>query len=178
MSNRIKIATTAVVIALLCGCAVTSDQMPVEQPKTERVVDYSTLFEEPGAIGESNVKAIPIRIELPDVHFDLDSFSILPHERKLLAEYSNRIREIPDVKVVVEGHTDERGTTEYNLALGQRRADAVLYMMKGLGMDLKQFRSLTYGEEKPLDPRPTAAAYALNRRVHFVLFVIQEQPVK
>jgi peptidoglycan-associated lipoprotein len=177
MSNRIKIATIAVMITLLVGCAVTSDQMPVTAPATA-VIDYSTLFDEPGEIRESDVKVTPVRIELPDVHFDLDSFSILLHERALLVGYSDRIRAIPGVSVVVEGHTDERGTTEYNLALGQRRADAVLYLMKGLGMDLKQFRSLSYGKENPLDPRQTSAAYALNRRVHFVLFIIQEQPVK
>jgi peptidoglycan-associated lipoprotein len=72
-----------------------------------------------------------------------------------------------DIKIEVQGHADERGTTEYNLVLGQRRADAVVNYMVSKGVPGSRIRSVSYGEERPLDPATTEVAWAMNRRAEF-----------
>jgi peptidoglycan-associated lipoprotein len=69
--------------------------------------------------------------------------------------------------IVVEGHCDERGTAEYNLALGERRANAAAKFLVDMGIDAKRIKSISYGEELPLDPGHNEDAWARNRRAHF-----------
>jgi peptidoglycan-associated lipoprotein len=106
---------------------------------------------------------------LEDVHFDFDKYNIRPDARLILKRNYQVLQGAPGAEVFVEGHCDERGTVEYNLALGQRRANAARDYLISLGMDAGQVSTVSYGEERPLDPRQTEDAWAKNRRCHFVI---------
>ncbi len=104
-----------------------------------------------------------------DIYFDYDSFSIKPEDRKILAEKASYLNAHPDARVRIEGHCDERGTTEYNMALGERRAKAAQEYLVFLGISPDRISVISYGEEKPVDPGHSEDAWTQNRRDHFVL---------
>lgn len=104
---------------------------------------------------------------LKDIHFEYDSSSISTMDQSIIKDNAKWMIENSGTKVQVEGHCDERGTVEYNLALGERRAKAAFDMLKSLGVNKSQMTTISYGEEIPLDPGHTEAAWAKNRRVHF-----------
>ncbi len=106
---------------------------------------------------------------LEDIHFDFDKYNIRPDARRILKKNYQILQEAPGAELFIEGHCDERGTVEYNLALGQRRANAARDYMISLGMGAAQISTVSYGEERPLDPRSTEEAWAKNRRCHFVI---------
>ena len=86
-----------------------------------------------------------------------------------LAELAEALRASPGLGLVLEGHADERGTAEYNLALGERRAQAVRDFLVAAGVEARRITTVSYGEERPLDPGHDEVAWALNRRVHFIV---------
>jgi peptidoglycan-associated lipoprotein len=104
---------------------------------------------------------------LGKVYFDFDKYDVKPEYRGVLAKNAEIIKEHPSVKVVVEGHCDERGTAEYNLALGERRALSVKKYLFSLGVGESSLYTISYGEEKPADPGHNKNAWAKNRRVQF-----------
>lgn len=106
---------------------------------------------------------------LEDIRFDFDKYNVGPDARLILKRNYEVLQGELGAEVFVEGHCDERGTVEYNLALGQRRADAARDYLIGLGMGAGQMSTVSYGEERPLDPRQTEDAWAKNRRCHFVI---------
>jgi len=108
-------------------------------------------------------------IEETDILFDFDSFELSPAAKKILADKAAYLKGRPGMKVLIEGHCDERGTSEYNLALGERRARAALEYLVFLGIDAKRLSSVSYGEERPVDPGHNEEAWAKNRRAHFVV---------
>ncbi len=101
------------------------------------------------------------------VYFDYDMSVIKPEWRDLLTRHARYLAANPDVKVVLEGHCDERGTREYNVALGERRANAVQRFLTVQGVSASQLEVVSYGEEKPQATGTTEADYAKNRRVEF-----------
>lgn len=105
---------------------------------------------------------------LHTVHFDYDSSTLSSDTRRQLADNANWIKANPKVTVQIEGHCDSRGSVEYNLALGERRAKAVKNYMVSLGLDSKRMTIISYGEEKPIATGDTEEAYAKNRRANFV----------
>lgn len=104
-----------------------------------------------------------------DIHFEFDSSALLARAQEVLRRKASYLRENPYLKVVIEGHCDERGTNEYNLALGDRRADSAKSFLVDLGISSSRLRTISYGEERPVDPRHNAEAWAKNRRAHFVV---------
>ncbi|MFP3944490.1 MAG: peptidoglycan-associated lipoprotein Pal [Alphaproteobacteria bacterium] len=103
--------------------------------------------------------------EVPDrVFFALDSSSLDAADREALQRQVAWLQEYPQVMVTVEGHCDERGTREYNLALGARRANAVKNYLVSQGVDPSRITTISYGKERPVDPRSTEAAWRVNRR--------------
>jgi peptidoglycan-associated lipoprotein len=106
---------------------------------------------------------------LADVHFDYDRATLTDEARAVLEKHALWLQNHRDAKVMVEGHCDERGTTEYNLALGEQRARAVAEYLAGLGVAESRLRTTSYGKERPLDPASTEAAWATNRRAHFAV---------
>jgi peptidoglycan-associated lipoprotein len=106
--------------------------------------------------------------ELADVNFDFDKFTLQDKSRTILNKHAEWLNKNKDVKITVEGHCDERGTAEYNLALGERRADAAAKYLIGMGIDVKRIKTISYGFESPLDSGHNEEAWAKNRRAHFI----------
>ncbi len=104
-----------------------------------------------------------------NILFDFDSAELTGEAKDLLREKADWLQENPSETVMIEGHCDERGTTVYNLALGERRANAARNYLVDLGVSARRLGTVSYGEEKPLDPSPTEAAYRINRRAQFVI---------
>jgi peptidoglycan-associated lipoprotein len=106
---------------------------------------------------------------LADVLFDYDSAALSDAGRAALEQHAAWLRGQAAVRATIEGHCDERGTVEYNLALGEQRARTVRDFLAGLGVSADRLRVVSYGKERPLDLAASEAAYARNRRVHFAL---------
>jgi len=106
---------------------------------------------------------------LKDIHFDFDKYEILPGDTAILKGNADLLKKNPTVKIQIEGHCDERGTTQYNLALGERRANSTRNYLLSLGIPSDCISTISYGEEKPLDPRRDEEAWRKNRRAHFVI---------
>lgn len=107
--------------------------------------------------------------ENQDIYFDYDSFSLTAPATKVLEEKMAFLKRYPKVKVIVEGHCDERGTTEYNLALGERRANSAYQFIVNSGLQGAKISHISYGKERPLATGHDEASWAKNRRAHFVL---------
>ncbi len=102
-----------------------------------------------------------------DVHFNYDSYALTEQGRADLEKNAQILNDNSGLKITLEGHCDERGTVEYNMALGAERARAVKSALIAAGVASNRLDSISYGEEIPLDPAHDEAAYAKNRRVHF-----------
>ncbi|MCP5158693.1 MAG: peptidoglycan-associated lipoprotein Pal [Gammaproteobacteria bacterium] len=102
------------------------------------------------------------------VYFDFDSADIQPESQTIIESNANYLRGNPRIITQLEGHTDERGSREYNIALGERRANAVRQVMSAMGVSPRQIRVVSYGEERPAASGSSEQSYALNRRVEIV----------
>ena len=110
---------------------------------------------------ESSVEA------LSDIYFAFDSYQIPASGKEKASRAAAWLEANPGVSVTLEGHCDERGTTEYNMVLGANRAQAVFTYLQSLGVAPGRMGTVSYGEELPIDPGHNEAAWARNRRVHF-----------
>jgi peptidoglycan-associated lipoprotein len=106
---------------------------------------------------------------LKDIHFDYDKSEIRAEDRGQLQKLSEFLRAYPAVKVEIQGHCDERGTNEYNLALGNRRASVAMRYLMSLGSAEQTFTLISYGKEKPLCTQHDENCWSKNRRAHFEL---------
>jgi peptidoglycan-associated lipoprotein len=106
--------------------------------------------------------------DLVDIFFDYDKSNLRSDALSTMEKNGRALVTNPDFNVVLEGHCDERGTTEYNLALGERRAKAAYDYLRRYGIDVSRLTTISYGEERPFDPGHSESAWAKNRRVHFV----------
>lgn len=104
-----------------------------------------------------------------DIHFDFDKYDLKPEAREGLKKASAYMLANTDVTVQIEGNCDERGTVEYNLALGEKRALSAMKFLVDLGVDKGKIKTISYGKERPLDPGHNEEAWAKNRRDHFVV---------
>jgi len=130
---------------------------PVEEPPSMSIQDAQTLFEGQGLIG--------------DVFFSLDQYDLGANARTRLAKNAEFMKSPQgrDFTFSIEGHCDERGTNEYNLALGQRRGAAALDYLVSLGVDHGRFRVISFGEERPFCTESSAACWQKNRRARFLI---------
>ncbi|MDO6705667.1 MULTISPECIES: peptidoglycan-associated lipoprotein Pal [unclassified Photobacterium] len=115
------------------------------------------------AMSEQEVRNQQLRQE-QTIYFQFDNAEIQESYQEMLEAHAEYLRNNSNVKIVVEGHADERGTPEYNIALGERRANAVAKYLQALGVSSSQISIVSYGEEKPLVLGHTDADYAKNRR--------------
>jgi len=106
---------------------------------------------------------------LKDIRFDYDKYEIRREDEEILRENAAFLKKNPKMKIQIEGHCDERGTAEYNLALGERRANSTKKYLVSLGITSDRISTISYGEERPLDPRSNEEAWAKNRRAHIVV---------
>jgi peptidoglycan-associated lipoprotein len=111
---------------------------------------------------------VPEELQIPDIHFAFDEYTLKPENQAILKAGARAYLKYTNYKLVIEGHCDERGTVEYNLALGQKRADEAAKFLMDLGITKERIKTISYGEERPLDPGHDEAALAKNRRDHFV----------
>jgi peptidoglycan-associated lipoprotein len=106
-----------------------------------------------------------LRVNVGDtVHFDYDHYELRDEDRNILQRQASWLQKYPQVRVTVEGHCDERGTREYNLALGARRANAVKEYLVGLGVSAGRLTTISYGKERPICTQSSEDCYAQNRR--------------
>ena len=117
-------------------------------------------------IGAKSLEELNTEGHLKDVQFEYDSADLSPAMRATIEENAAWLSRYPSVRILVEGHCDERGTVEYNLALGEERARAVRDYLRDLGVDSGRMRIISYGKEFPLDPGHHEAAWRRNRRAH------------
>jgi peptidoglycan-associated lipoprotein len=106
---------------------------------------------------------------LKDIHFDFDRYEIRPEDAQILKDNAALLTKYPGVKIQIEGHCDERGTIDYNLALGERRADSVRKYLTSIGIAPNRLSTISYGKERPLDPGHNEDAWEKNRRAHLVV---------
>lgn len=108
-------------------------------------------------------------ILLERIHFDFDDYSLREDAKEILKKHAEWLRDHPTVKLVIEGHCDERGTSEYNLGLGQKRAESAKAYFVQFGIDPSRIETVSFGEEIPLDPGHNEEAWVKNRRAEFVV---------
>ncbi|MBN2298337.1 MAG: peptidoglycan-associated lipoprotein Pal [Deltaproteobacteria bacterium] len=144
------------------GATTEAPSMEIEMPESEEGVEVAA-----GATIEEEIANFQDR----DIYFDFDKFNLSPEARKALAEKASFLNAHPEIKIKIEGHCDERGTREYNLALGERRAKSAQDYLIFLGINPTRTSTITYGEERPVDPEHNEAAWTKNRRAHFVVLV-------
>lgn len=107
--------------------------------------------------------------QFDDVRFDFDKSELTEDGRRTSQTVADYMKKNPKARVQIEGHCDERGTAEYNIALGERRATAVMTYLVSLGVPKAALSTVSFGMEKPLDPGNNEGAWAKNRRAHFVV---------
>lgn len=189
-----KIYLVLLAIVLLFGfsffaCAKTpAEPGPGEQMSQTRALDempdtpgtmegYTPLAEDMSqtegpegmATGSAREMAALEGSDLVDVFFALDKSNLTAEGKDTLALNARLLKASSDVRIVVEGHCDERGTSEYNLGLGERRANAVKNYLVSLGVPASRIQTISYGEEKPFAVAHNEAAWQQNRRAHFAL---------
>ncbi|HUG00808.1 MAG TPA: OmpA family protein [Longimicrobiales bacterium] len=140
------------------------------QPRTETT---DRTFGAGGAEMDDAARSEAVRRATEDltapVHFGYDQFSIEQEARDLLRRKADVLRASPPVRLRIEGHADERGSIEYNLALGLRRATAARDFLTNFGVEASRLEVVSFGEEQPADPGRDEAAYARNRRAEFAV---------
>ena len=105
----------------------------------------------------------------PDVYFDYDESNLSDDTRDKLSRNADLLKSNPQFAVTIEGHADSRGTSEYNLALGERRANAVRDYITSLGIDASRLRTISYGKERPVCTEEVESCWSQNRRAHLVI---------
>ena len=121
------------------------------------------------ALKEADIQAAKKRFENQDIHFQYDSSQLNSTTKTLLQEKAAWLKENYSASVTIEGHCDERGTTEYNLALGERRASVAKAYLINLGISAARLNTISFGEEKPFNLNKTELAFRENRRAHFAI---------
>lgn len=145
-----------------------AEKARMEEMERQRALEEQRLQEE-AAQREQEMMAEKERLMSEDIYFDFDKSALTPMAREVLDRKARWLQDNPEVSVVIEGHCDERGTAEYNLALGERRAESAKTYMVDLGVVSSRLTTITYGEERPVDSGHNEEAWAKNRRAHFVI---------
>lgn len=148
---------TFYLLPVFTGCA---KKKIVKPPAPIQQVIEKPVEEEPSLRGKEYKKVA----QLETVYFDYDDATLRADARNTLAKNAKWLKENKDVEIIVEGHCDERGTTDYNIALGDRRAKSVRSYLAKLGIKGSRMATISYGEERPVDPGHDESAWAKNRR--------------
>lgn len=161
------------------GVAVAPVPVPAPAPTASRAPSSTNGVQRPtGATGEGTRRAGGTRPEpknftpvadLPDIYFDFDRYTLRPSAERILVSHATWLRSQQSALVIIEGHSDERGTEEYNLALGERRAKAAMTYLVSRGVDARRLTIISYGEHQPQCRQRDEACWASNRRARFLV---------
>jgi peptidoglycan-associated lipoprotein len=171
--KNIALATVVALALGLAGCAKDTSQAKIEdhnpppaqqQPRTDTGTAGRTTPADQSRVSGNELTDPNSPLSKRSVYFDFDSNEVKDEYRGLLQAHARYIADHRDARVRIEGNTDERGSREYNLALGQRRAEAVKRVMTVMGADGSRIETISYGEEKPKAPGHDETAWAENRR--------------
>lgn len=163
--RRLVFAVAA--LAVVAGCKGKQTQSNVESTPLAPGMDSSAVSSEPMKFSAEGSDSGTIA-GLSSINFDYDKSGLNNDARKKIQGNADWMKKNPSVKVQIEGHCDARGSIEYNIALGERRANAVKNYMTSLGVSADRLSTISYGKEKPLVQGDTDSAYAKNRRANFV----------
>ena len=141
-----------------------AEEAPVEVEETWTAAPQQDEVPEVTSIDELNKQKV-----LKIVYFDFDKYNLRDDTISILKENAQWLLDHVEYNVLLKGHCDERGTIEYNLELGAKRANAVISYIINLGLDAERLKMISYGEERPADPGHHEEAWAKNRRVEFIL---------
>jgi peptidoglycan-associated lipoprotein len=185
--RRQKILMTLFLVAIICafvlpaGCAkkavmkeepaMEKEAAAVKQAPAEaapaKPSEEQKLDEEAMAAAAAVALADKEASQFADIHFAFDRFDLRPAAREILDMHAKWLKAHPEFTVRIDGNCDERGTVEYNMALGQRRAASAMKYLVDLGVGKNRLSTISYGKERPLDPGHNEEAWAKNRRDHF-----------
>ena len=170
IKNSGKMLLALAGVALVAGCASTKLDKPAEVEKKD--VQTTTTTQSTPGTGNSTVATTDLSGQATAaptldrvIYFDFDSYAVKDEFRPIVEAHARMLKGNSGAKEVAEGHTDERGGSEYNLALGQKRAEAVVQQMKVLGVGDSQLEAVSYGKERPAVDGHDESAWAKNRRV-------------
>jgi peptidoglycan-associated lipoprotein len=138
---------------------------PAAESPAPGTPSYSTAY----PAGSSFTAPTDRRSRLDAIYFDFDQAELKPEYRRVLETNADWLRRNPAVRIQIEGHCDERGSVQYNLALGERRAESAKRYLESLGVEANRMQTISYGEERPAAPGSTEEAWARNRRAEFVV---------
>jgi peptidoglycan-associated lipoprotein len=174
-------ATTQAAAPAPTGAAATTSGTPstaaaAQPPSSGGGAGSTTDTKPPAAMPPTT--AAPVRpspkefvavAELRDVHFDFDKYDIRPADAKVLDTNAGWLKSNPNHLILIEGHCDERGTNEYNLALGERRAKSTMNYLVSQGVQASRITIISYGEERPTCAQKNEECWGKNRRAHFLV---------
>ena len=175
MTNKILILLMCVFMAFTFACKHKAPVAPVEpektvaeakieresqQPQEAQPLDEQTLYDSKGLELISK--------ELKDVFYDYDKYDVREDQTANLQANADFLKKWPKVRILIEGHCDERGTSEYNMALGSKRANAAKDYIVSLGVDASRVETISFGKEKPFATGHDEDSWWQNRRAHFI----------
>ena len=181
-----KLATLTMILGAVCALAISAGckKKPPTQaadarpPVTSKPTEDTQVPPPPSTAPRKDVEAEVLAMDiaalnkkgyLSDAFFDYDQSDLREDARSALAADAEWLKKYPSVQVLVEGHCDERGTAAYNLALGDRRANAAREYLTSLGIDGTRVRTVSYGKERPFCTESTESCWQQNRRGHLVI---------
>lgn len=164
------VVAAPMLILAACGSTSTTDtdyQETQQVSPTDSTVQTGSLVKQVSAQETQRLKLEALR-KTHIIYFDFDTSAVSNEFAALLEAHATYLRANSSTSLLIEGHADERGTPEYNIALGERRAQAVSRYLESLGVNASQIELVSYGEEKPLDYSRTEAGFSKNRRAVLV----------
>ncbi|MBT9537954.1 MAG: peptidoglycan-associated lipoprotein Pal [Nitrospirae bacterium] len=164
------------VVPEVTGKQYETSQMPPKSDETKKKSEGSSKTEQKPAMSKTEIESKELSLRskrmpeiLRDIYFDFDRYDIREDEKPILKSVSGHLLENTEYKILIEGHCDERGTNEYNLALGEKRALSAKKYLLSFGVSSSRMEVISYGEEKPVCAEKTESCWQKNRRVHFVV---------
>lgn len=181
-----SIVPLVLVLVVAVGCAKEEPEAPPPPPEVETTPTAPPAedvtpepapepqdVEEPDPLASEDMREVNREAERqgfdPNVYFAFDKSNLRPEARETLSANARWLRQHPEFVLRIEGHCDERGTNEYNLALGERRANATKDYLVSLGVDADRLQTISYGEERPVCTESTEACWQRNRRAHMLI---------
>ena len=163
-----KVITEESVIEQKEEVAPAEEKISSEEEKLYLKVEEEKAAREARLKEEAAKREAQLRKEFEneDIHFDFDKFFLADEGREILDRKASWLLDHPDVRIEIEGHCDERGTNEYNMILGERRANSAMKYLITAGVKADRISTISYGEERPLDAARNEDAWTKNRRVH------------